>query len=895
MVVLFNLCALTDMGNHKNSFMGMWALRPSLFSLFSEGLRPSDRILARHFPAVSHATIKALEAHSRKHNHFLTSSSMVMKERESSPLLANINPSTASHLSKSFRVMTEILAQHGAHGRATAVLCLDWARDVVDAIVKGQMESAVFRQRHAVDLFAAVIAVAGAARYEDVVVAAMPTLTTLALRSTSVPTPTLEDAYRTAVVLASSTFPSVVPLALKFLKVLPYHLFAAFSIGGELANEDGAATANVADAGENDSLVAAAASLSPRISASAPVDSTIISKAIKRHVAETGLQQQQQQQQQGASPPPPPFHALNFRVIMGYILFGHLENQLDADQQDWLEWLYHSCRKNVDSIGNDFLRGGGGDGDDDDDDAEAASSSSSSSLNSAACERNKVFLWNWACWESAQFCIANKLRSPLGKALDTFTAVENVLKAYAFQLKQKCDENDDDDDDDFDVDGGDVDKAASTRLRFVAGKQQRVRALLLFVDHLEKQLYNAFEGCAFALPAPNKIVKTFFRTNKSSCQEWVHRNRLTLMIVSLGAGNPHLTLWHGNEFLREYAAANGVVDGVGGGNNNKKSNNYSSGGGGSPAIASSSSSSTKSSSSQQSDHLELALILFVKALIRVRAGSAVLGLYHWCKKALGKKFSWFRCLADKAAGQDEQSCHQIASLLTPWMKATKTPKTTAAAATTADTSSAPAADDSSGRRSPGDELLESLNSLEQGSLFTSLGMDDDDDEDDDVVDGGEGKSGDDDDDEEGKKLAKKGDEEGDGGKDEISSKFGVGGEAASWATNLSTSTSTSAPLEPTRSLIFLGEELLDSYLAVGDWSAFLKWQKVVAEKREKTSVAAAAAAATSTTTTTAAALPMMFRSASADDSYVAALSSFSAGDFAETCRILAADGASGGR
>ena len=34
----------------------------------------------------------------------------------------------------------------------------------------------------------------------------------------------------------------------------------------------------------------------------------------------------------------------------------------------------------------------------------------------------------------------NKLRSPLGKALDTFTAVENVLKAYAFELRQKYDE-----------------------------------------------------------------------------------------------------------------------------------------------------------------------------------------------------------------------------------------------------------------------------------------------------------------------------------------------------------------------------------------------------------------------------------------------------------------------
>ena len=112
MVVLFNLCTLTDMGNHKNSFMGMWALRPSLFSLFSDSLRPSDRLMARHFPAISTAIVKALEAHSRKHHHFLTSSCMVTKERESSPMLANINPSTATNLNQSLRVLTDIFTHH---------------------------------------------------------------------------------------------------------------------------------------------------------------------------------------------------------------------------------------------------------------------------------------------------------------------------------------------------------------------------------------------------------------------------------------------------------------------------------------------------------------------------------------------------------------------------------------------------------------------------------------------------------------------------------------------------------------------------------------------------------------------------------------------------------------
>lgn len=138
-VVLFNLCALTEMGNHKNSFMGMWALRPSLFSLFSEGLRPTDRIIAHHFPTVSFATVKALEAHSRKHNHFLTSSSMMLRERESSPLLANINPSTATNLNRSVLVLVDVFGHFRRHGKATLILCLEWAQDIVGAIVKGRL------------------------------------------------------------------------------------------------------------------------------------------------------------------------------------------------------------------------------------------------------------------------------------------------------------------------------------------------------------------------------------------------------------------------------------------------------------------------------------------------------------------------------------------------------------------------------------------------------------------------------------------------------------------------------------------------------------------------------------------------------------------------------------
>lgn len=40
-------------------------------------------------------------------------------------------------------------------------------------------------------------------------------------------------------------------------------------------------------------------------------------------------------------------------------------------------------------------------------------------------------------WEAAQFCVLAKLRTPLGKPQDTFTAIESTLKKYAAEVKSR--------------------------------------------------------------------------------------------------------------------------------------------------------------------------------------------------------------------------------------------------------------------------------------------------------------------------------------------------------------------------------------------------------------------------------------------------------------------------
>lgn len=49
-------------------------------------------------------------------------------------------------------------------------------------------------------------------------------------------------------------------------------------------------------------------------------------------------------------------------------------------------------------------------------------------------------LWFWATWESAQYCVLNRLRTPLGKPQDTFTSIEGVLKMFAKELDKATEE-----------------------------------------------------------------------------------------------------------------------------------------------------------------------------------------------------------------------------------------------------------------------------------------------------------------------------------------------------------------------------------------------------------------------------------------------------------------------
>ena len=104
-------------------------------------------------------------------------------------------------------------------------------------------------------------------------------------------------------------------------------------------------------------------------------------------------------------------------------------------------------------------------------------------------------MWWWATWEAAQFCVMAKLRTPLGKPQETFTAIESAIKHFAAQVKNK-----------------DEDETGMRRYSEEEGgngsaylSQHRVSMLLQFMEQLEQLLYSSYEGCALAILSPPKV------------------------------------------------------------------------------------------------------------------------------------------------------------------------------------------------------------------------------------------------------------------------------------------------------------------------------------------------------------------------------------------------------
>lgn len=109
-------------------------------------------------------------------------------------------------------------------------------------------------------------------------------------------------------------------------------------------------------------------------------------------------------------------------------------------------------------------------------------------------EDHEGLLWFWALWECAQFFVQSRLKTPIGKAQDTFVAIENSVKGFYNQLQSFTAK----------VLQGSLasepslsnDIKLNYKLKEISSDLSKVTIILHFVEYLEKLIYNAYEGTA---------------------------------------------------------------------------------------------------------------------------------------------------------------------------------------------------------------------------------------------------------------------------------------------------------------------------------------------------------------------------------------------------------------
>ncbi|TDG41569.1 hypothetical protein AWZ03_012007 [Drosophila navojoa] len=212
----------------------------------------------------------------------------------------------------------------------------------------------------------------------------------------------------------------------------------------------------------------------------------------------------------------------------------------------------------------------------------------------------------WLQFEAARFCVDQKLRTPLGKPQDTFLAFEAIVTRYA-RLLSGC--------------GKDNERRAfdDLSLQQLSNTRANLNLLLGFLDALEKLIYNAAEGSAFALRAPEKPVSAFFRLNNPTCQSWFNRIRTSVIIIAMHCHQPELVIRYAQQILLTHKT--------------------------------------------QDSMYSQAIVYLAWAFVTCRESDSLRGLYVWARARSSKCYRWLQSAADQAAERTELAVVGYRSIL----------------------------------------------------------------------------------------------------------------------------------------------------------------------------------------------------------------------------------------
>ncbi|XP_013910495.1 PREDICTED: serine/threonine-protein kinase SMG1-like [Thamnophis sirtalis] len=508
-VVIFDLSALTTIGNAKNSLIGMWALSPTVFALLSKNLMVAHGDIAVHFPAVQYAVLYTLYSHCTRHDHFISSSlSSSSPSLFDGAVISTVTTATKKHFSIIVNLLGLLLKKDNLT-HDTRKLLMTWALEVAVLMKKSETYAPLFSlpsfHKFCKGLLANTL-------LEDVNIC-LQACNSLHALSSSLPEDLLQRCVDVCRVQLVHSVARIRQAFGKLLKSIPLDVILSNHHHAEIQE---------------------------------------ISLAIRGHMSKA---------------PSNTFHPQDFSDIISFILYGSSHR---TGKESWLERLFYSCQRldkhDQSSIPRNLLK-------------------------------TEAVLWQWAIWEAAQFTVLSKLRTPLGRAQDTFQTIEGIIRSLAAHTLNP-------DQDVSQWTTADNDEGHSSN-------QLRLVLLLQYLENLEKLMYNAYEGCANALTSPPKVIRTFFYTNRQTCQDWLTRIRLSIMRVGLLAGQPAVTVRHGFDLLTEM-----------------KTNNVS-----------------------QGSELEVTIMMVVEALCELHCPEAIQGIAVWSSAVVGKNLTWINSVAQQAEGR----------------------------------------------------------------------------------------------------------------------------------------------------------------------------------------------------------------------------------------------------
>nr|XP_032656056.1 serine/threonine-protein kinase SMG1-like isoform X2 [Chelonoidis abingdonii] len=512
-VVIFDLSALTTIGNAKNSLIGMWALSPTVFALLSKNLMIVHSDIAVHFPAVQYAVLYTLYSHCTRHDHFISSSlSSSSPSLFDGAVISTVTTATKKHFSIILNLLGLLLKKDNLV-QDTRKLLMTWALEVAVLMKKSETYAPLFSLPSFHKFCKGLL---GNTLLEDVNIC-LQACSSLHALSSSLPDDLLQRCVDVCRVQLVHSGARVRQAFGKLLKSIPLDVVLSNSNHTEIQE---------------------------------------ISLAVRNHMSKA---------------PSNTFHPQDFSDVISFILYGSCHR---TGKDNWLERLFYSCqrldKRDQSTIPRNLLK-------------------------------TDAVLWQWAVWEAAQFTVLSKLRTPLGRAQDTFQTIEGIIRSLAAHTLNP-----------------DQDVSQWTTAENDEGhssNQLRLVLLLQYLENLEKLMYNAYEGCANALTSPPKVIRTFFYTNRQTCQDWLTRIRLSIMRVGLLAGQPAVTVRHGFDLLTEM-----------------KTNNVS-----------------------QGSELEVTIMTLVEALCELHCPEAIQGIAVWSSAIVGKSLPWINSVAQQAEGRFEKA------------------------------------------------------------------------------------------------------------------------------------------------------------------------------------------------------------------------------------------------